>query len=206
MSREELLKDLDYVRSMAEAGREAPLVGGRILALWGGLTAAALAAQWASLTERIAPPLGSDLWIWVAQFVVGGAGMFLILRTMGETPGVSAANNRVAAAVWSTFPITFLPVLAAVVCAQLFFDAPGYTANLIAAIALILYGMAHLTVAAFMRRRDGRIAGLISIAFGAGAMAMYTTFDAMLVSAAGLVFGAFIPGLLQWMREPKATV
>ena len=36
-SKEELVSELAYVRTLAEEGRDAPLIGGRYYVIWGGL-------------------------------------------------------------------------------------------------------------------------------------------------------------------------
>ena len=47
MTREEMLADLAYARTLAEEGRHAPLLGGPYLLFWGALNAVAFAAQFA---------------------------------------------------------------------------------------------------------------------------------------------------------------
>jgi hypothetical protein len=47
MTRDEMLADLAYARTLAEEGRHAPLLGGAYLVFWGLLNAAAFAAQFA---------------------------------------------------------------------------------------------------------------------------------------------------------------
>lgn len=207
MTRDDLLQDIAYVRSLAEAGQEAPLLGGRMLAFWGGLTAIALATQWALLVGLAPlPPLVGAWGVWIAYGLVGGGAMPFLLRELEAAPGVSAMNNRVSEAVWLMAPLGLGAVFAGLLGATALVDAPSFVWNVLPAAGLILYGVAHLTTAAFMKGRDGRWAGMISLAAGAATLALMTRSEANLVAACGFLFGAFIPGLLQMRREPASVV
>lgn len=206
MTRDTLMEDLEFVRSMAEAGQEAPLVGGRFLAMWGGLTAAALIGQWAYISGHWTPPVLGPWFVWTVFGVLGGVGMLLLMRAVATAPGASAANNRVAGAVWMSTGAGLCAVFLGLLVGQIALGLPVWIWNVMPAAALMLYGVAHLTTAAFMRSGAGRIAGVLALVFGAGVLALVNSVDAMLVAAIGLIASAFIPGLIQIAREPKTTV
>ena len=50
MSPQSLADDLAYIHDLAEAGQRAPLLGGRFLAWWGGLTMLAYIGQYLIVT------------------------------------------------------------------------------------------------------------------------------------------------------------
>jgi hypothetical protein len=53
MTRDEMLADLAYARTLAEEGRQAPLVGGAYLIFFGVLIALCYLIQWAALTGAL---------------------------------------------------------------------------------------------------------------------------------------------------------
>jgi hypothetical protein len=61
MTREEMLADLAYARTLAEEGRHAPLLGGAYLLFWGLLNAAAFAAQYAILEGALPHLAGASV-------------------------------------------------------------------------------------------------------------------------------------------------
>ncbi len=51
MTRDEMLADLAYARTLAEEGRNAPLLGGAYLLFWGALNSIAFFAHWAVIED-----------------------------------------------------------------------------------------------------------------------------------------------------------
>lgn len=205
MTRTELLQDLDFVRTIAEEGRNAPLIGGRFLVFWGVWIAAVLVAHWAIVTGRT--PFGAHmLWVlWMGQGVIAGVVQALLMRSVRETPGGSAVNNRVAKAVWMSLIAAMLTIWIGVAGAVLVGGAPWLLFNILPACALMLYGVAHFVTAHFSNG-DGRWASVGAFIFAAACMATVAHVETYLIAAAGALCVGFAPGLVQLMREPKATV
>ncbi|HEX8525760.1 MAG TPA: hypothetical protein VF689_02150 [Allosphingosinicella sp.] len=94
--------DLARLRAIAEQGRNAPLLGGWHLILWGGALALALLINWAVLEGLLDWPhyalaiswFGIVLAAWAASAVVG--------RRQADEPGAHSVGNRVERASWIT--------------------------------------------------------------------------------------------------------
>ncbi|MBW4331157.1 hypothetical protein KY084_09770 [Stakelama sp. CBK3Z-3] len=106
---EEMMRDLARLRELAEEGRRLPLLGGRILILWGAVIAAAALLQGAVLAGWLDWPPISFALIW---FGLTGAAALLSRRFVGRGRGAGYdLANRIERAVWRTGG-TFLGTLA----------------------------------------------------------------------------------------------
>jgi hypothetical protein len=205
MAKSALEQDLDFVRTLAEEGRRAPLVGGRFLVFWSGWIALVLVAHWAIVTGRA--PVGREaLWLmWIGHSVIAGFVHALLVATMKNKSGVSAANNRVASAVWMSLVAAMMVGWIGIAAAIFFNGAPIVLINALPALALMLYGVAHM-VTASVSGGDGKIAAVIAFAFSLACFAMIAHDTLYLIAAAGAFAAGFVPGVLQLLREPSTTV
>jgi len=205
MERTKLVEDLEFVRTMAEEGRAAPLVGGRLLALWGFLFTLTLLVHWAVVTNTL--NIGAEylIWLWLGMSAFGGLATALIDRQLREAPGISAANNRAAGAVWGALPFGLFALFAGAFAGIAWFDAPLVIWNVLPATALALYGVAHLSTGFFHRDWLSLAAGAAALISAAACLALVQHSAAYLAAAAGATFSALIPGLIQWANEPKLT-
>jgi hypothetical protein len=206
MSRHDIQQDIDYVRTLAEEGRQAPMVGGRIMVFWGTLASLTLIAHWAIVQGLVPVPLSALLWIWVGMSVVGGLATLALGASLNRAPGASAANNRAASAIWSAMGVAMLAVFLGVLTAVMGLGAPLVVWNVLPGAALALYGMAYLS-AAFLHRDGLQIfAGVAALMAAAGTLALLQSRDAYLVAALGVTVSTLLPGLIYLAREPKLTV
>ncbi|HIK63551.1 MAG TPA: hypothetical protein EYG02_00805, partial [Henriciella marina] len=72
--------DLAYVRSLAEAGANAPLLGGRFLVWWGGLVTAAYIGHYLIITGMLGVGLDALGIMWTGFIVLGLGGYFLLAK------------------------------------------------------------------------------------------------------------------------------
>lgn len=206
MSPRQIAEDLDYVRTLAEAGRAAPPVGGRFMVLWGLLVPAVMATHWAIVTGRLDIPPQALLWMWIGMGVGGGLVSGLIGRAVDKAPGASAANNRMSSAVWGAMPLALTASFVGIFSAIQFLDAPLLLWNIIPGIALTLYGASYLAVSFFQKSGLGVFSGVASLITAAACFALLERADIYLIAAVGIVVSTLIPGLIAWAREPKLTV
>jgi hypothetical protein len=95
-------EDLSRLRAIAEEGRNAPLLGGWHMILWGVAIALALLINWAVIV-RILPWPGQAIAIsWFAIVLVAWGGSVLLGRSQSARRGASTVGNRVERAVWVT--------------------------------------------------------------------------------------------------------
>ena len=196
-----LSEDVNYIRTLAEEGRNAPQIGGRILAWWSGLTAIAYTIQWAALSDRL--PAFNLNYMWLGYIALGLAGMALLQRGLSTKPGARALPNRVSRAVWMSAGIGIGAYVVGVVAA-VNLGAALIVFNTIAPAVLAIYGVALLTVASLANDQLSRIAGICALVFAAAAMALVTSAESYLVAAIGILLSATAPAIVQIAREPTA--
>lgn len=201
-----LSSDLAYVRDLAEAGQNAPLLGGRFLVMWGGLVSLAYAGHFliATGTFGLAP---SALWmLWVAMGIIGGAGQFLLVSALRGKPGGASTGNRVQSVLWSTAGI-FLFVYFVGLMARVLFTGEGIEGFYWSVpMVLGLYGIGQFLTGAMTGSSALKFAGIAAFAGVLAATFLTGTEYIWLVGAGSAFTAVFIPGLLMMRAEPSETV
>lgn len=206
MTREELLSDVAYARTLAEEGRQTPLIGGSYLVLFGVLLAITYSLHWAIYTGiwAILPPDMVGI-IWAGFGVAAWLGSAFLGRRVRGKPGVASVGNRVDRQVWLGVVITILTVTAASVLRMALTgdaDAP----NAIMASGFGLYGLALYVISAMSSERW--LQAFAALAWLASA-AMWVFIDTpaiYLLAAGAAIVVLLIPGVIQMRREPSALV
>lgn len=92
--------DLAYLREMAEAGAKAPLLGGRFMVWWGGLTGLVAFVHWLIITGTL--DFGAQaLWpLWLGYMVLGSVGSAVLGWSLRNKPGTGSMGNRVQQVLW----------------------------------------------------------------------------------------------------------
>ncbi|HRK65610.1 MAG TPA: hypothetical protein PLN53_14540 [Terricaulis sp.] len=205
MTREEMLADLAYARTLAEEGRHAPLIGGRYLVLFGALLCVAYLAHWALTTGVIAAPPWALGALWALFGVCAGIGCTIVYQRVRGLPGATALGNRIDRAVWNaaTFAI-FATVAGCLVSGALQRD-PGQ-ADVIMAVVFSIYGMALLTTAIIAEK-----AWLKWFAWAAFAVSLLLWLImqeqwAYLAASAAALSVLVTPGIIMIRAEPSTTI
>lgn len=203
MSRSDLLQDLDYVRTLAEEGRTAPLIGGAHLVALGGLTALAYVGHWA--IGAFGAPTFSYPALWVGYGVAMAIAGGILEKRADAKPGASAIGNRADRAVWTASTIALIAwVVGCVLNAQLRGDMA--LVDWIAPGAFMAYGMALMTTSLIAKDAVLRVAGVLAMLIGAGLIVLVGQPVLYLAAAAGVVICTVAPGVIQMAREPKTMV
>ena len=203
MNRNEALEDLAYVRTLAEAGHFAPLLGGGHLAAFGSLTALAYLGHYAVLTAPAPPHMFAVVW---AAYSVAMAGAALVLaRRIRGKPGQGAVGNRVERTVWFSAGFAIFAVSLGA-GGRAIATHNGAAMDLLAPTVFAAYATGLMTT--------GRIVGdrlLIAaavIAYGVAMLAVLLLFtpELYLLVAGGAFVTLAAPGLVLMRREPSEIV
>jgi len=206
MTKSEILDDLDYVKTLAEEGKNAPLLGGRFGLWWGIMFCTALFAHWASL-KGIGPlPIEMIGFVWVAFGIIGSIGSAVLGRSLAGKPGIASVNNRVAEALW-----TGNAILLFIYSASAFLSAAlgkvGFTVmDTIIPIAFGLYALTAYVLARISRDKSQIIPGIIALAFVPISLLLQGTPKLYLAAILGTILTSVIPSIAEMRREPKVVV
>jgi hypothetical protein len=203
VTREELLSDLAYARTLAEEGRQAPLIGGAFLVLFGVLLAIAYAVHWALLTGQI--PMLFAGWNWLAFGVCAFAGSMLLRGRVKQMPGASAIGNRAERTVWRGVSIAILVVVIGAIVQASLTGQVGVT-NAIMAAGFGLYGVALYATAVIGGHRWLAPFAYLAWLISGVLWAFMNEPWAYLLAAAGSVLVLLIPGIISMRGEPSKVV
>ncbi|MGY6628458.1 MAG: hypothetical protein ACXIVL_08060 [Oceanicaulis sp.] len=196
--------DLAYLSALARSGEDAPLLGGRFLVWWAGLTSLVILTHWA-IVMGYAPFGAEALWpLWIGYIVIASVGSVLLGATIRNKPGLGAAANRTESAVWQSagagIGVIFLGVAAGVQSGML----PTVFFNVLLPVALSAYGVAWMTVAR-VSRQSGLYTPAVLAFFGAGAgIAFAAGHWVYPITALALLGSSVMPGLVLLRREPRS--
>ena len=205
-----MASELAYVRSLAEEGRDAPLVGGVHYVLWGGLMGAASLCAFLILTG-VAPIRGVPVSApWIVAGLIGWCASLLMRRVTGPKPGALTMGNRTAQAVWfavGIFVTAFWVGLMIVHDDFTQYGVPRYFLfSLMFPVSFGVYGVAFYATATAARLSWLKGFALLSWGFSVAALFLMTSNYQFLLGAAGCFLCAGLPGLLLMRQEPKVIV
>jgi hypothetical protein len=203
VTREEMLQDLAYARTLAEEGRHAPLIGGGYLVLFGVLLAIAYSAQWAVLASFI--PNIAIGFIWMSFGLLAFIGCFILGMRVRTLPGGASMANRADRSVWQGVAIGIICVVAGTIIRGVVTDdmtAP----NAIMAAGFGMYGIALFTAGSVSSQKWLQTFAWIAWAVSAGLWYFLNDAWAYLLAAAAAVVVLIIPGVMLLRREPSTTV
>lgn len=203
MTREEMLSDLSYARTLAEEGRQAPLIGGSYLVLFGVLLAVAYVAQWAMLSGQL--PLSAAGWIWLSFGLLAFIGSFALRARVRRLPGASSIGNRADRAVWRGVSIAILVVVVGAI-AQANVNGSFGATNMIMGAGFGLYGVALYVSAQIGGHRWLASFAYLSWLISGVLWAFMNEPWAYLVAAAGSVLVLLVPGVVSMRAEPSNVV
>ena len=207
MTQTTLGDDLAYVRDMAEAGRTAPLLGGRFLAWWGALASLAYAGQYAIATGLV--DFGSTAygWLWAGFGIIGTAGYLWLVKTMSSAkPGAASAGNRAEANVWMAGGLVLFIYF--ITLAVKSFATGQADIGFLYSLPLVfaVYAVALLTSGAMGKNPTLRNAGFAAMALVAISSWFTGTNNVWLIASIGVFLTVFVPGIILMRQEPSDIV
>lgn len=206
MTREELLDDLAYARTLAEEGRHAPLLGGGYLVLFGALNLCASTAQWALLTGRLPLLDGAAFaFLWTSYSLLAGIGIAALRLRGRDKPGLTTIGVRAERAVWTGTALALSAVALGSIARMLLnqdTDAP----NAIFGAAFALYGAALYATSKLSQQSWMKNFAWTSIAVAAALCVFANEAWAYLIAAMGSALVLLWPGLILMRHEPSTIV
>ena len=206
MTREEMMQDLAYARTLAEEGRHAPLLGGAYLMFWGVLNAMAFTAHWAVLTGRL-PHMDGAIFaiVWGGYGLAAAVGSYLLRQRVRAKPGLTTIGARAERAIWGGAAIALFAIAFGSLARMILSDDPTAPNAIFGAAFAIygaaLFGVATLSEQGWMRRFAWLSAGV------ALTLCLFANDDwAYLYAAIGSLLVLAWPGAILLKHEPSAIV
>ena len=199
--------DLAYVRSLAEAGADAPLLGGRFLVWWGGLVTAAYLGHYLIGSGMLGVSMEALGIMWAGFIVIGLSGYFLLAKAFPhDKPGQSSEGNRVSATVWMAAGFVLGSFFFGVTVKSFLNGAAssGFTWSI--PLVLGVYGIAQLVSGEIAKVGWLKLAGYVAIAFVGLTILIIDTAELYLAAAFAAACSVLIPGLLMLRDEPSGVV
>ncbi|KAF0175925.1 MAG: hypothetical protein IV086_01425 [Hyphomonadaceae bacterium] len=206
MSPREIAEDLDYVRTLAEEGRQAPLLGGSFLMFWGLLNAIAWALQWGLVNKLLTPNPGWHFAaLWISYGVAAGIGSSMLGARVRALPGRSSLGNRVEGAVWAGAGIGTGAVVVGAI-GHMMLGGGSTAPDVIVPAAYALYGCALMVTSIVSKEKWlGWFAGA-SFAAAAILGLFLSEHWFYLAGAVGSLTTLLTPGIVLLRKEPSTTV
>jgi hypothetical protein len=206
MTQDDMRADLDYLKTLAEGGAQAPSVGGRFALWWGGLGGLVLLIHWAIITERLGLGYGALTPLWIGFLIVGGLGSAVLGRSIRGKPGLGSPGNRLSDAVWPAMGLStsvfFFAVMGAVFTGQL--DQVFF--NLMLPVALLGYAIGWMSTAFMVRSWAYALPAAAALTGMAACLFALTDPAIYLIAALTVIASAAVPGAIQMLREPRTVV
>ncbi len=207
---DDLAGEIAYVKTLAEEGRNAPLVGGIFYVVWGTVIALAAALTYFAATGVLSLPFVGGLWFWIAAFVIGWSASFMLDRRMGQKPGSMTIGNKTASAAWFAVGMFISLFWIAAILFRGHFNAVGLPSGMVFGlmfpIAFGLYGIAFYVTAVAARLDWMRGFALAAWIFSVAALYFVSDARQLLIGAAGSMICALLPGVILMRREPSSIV
>lgn len=180
-----LRDDIAFLRGLAEAGRDRPMMGGSILAATGLIYGGASLAVWLGQTENALRPLGVSI-IWLGALALQVIVLVVLLRRM---PRTGAGGQATAGMAWSYLGAAILMMGVSVTIVGYRLALPNLML-VFPSVLMALYG-AGWFIAAFATRQ----AWLKIVGYAAFAMSLVNAWfvDGPVI---WLVYGVSLLGLL----------
>ncbi len=200
------LDDLSYIKTLAEEGRHAPLIGGRIGLMWGVLLTVTLFIHGMTAYGFTGFSMNYIGIFWLAFAVTGGILTGVLKRTLKDKPGKSTVNNRIDEAVWTASAMVVFTVAISIALSVAKNGHPYWLFDIIMAFAFGTYAVNYYVVAKITKQNTLMIPSAIALALCALMIIMLGSPMVYFIAAIGVVFTVIFPALSNMKREPKDVI
>jgi hypothetical protein len=206
----DLAGEIAYVRTLAEEGRNAPLVGGVLYVIWGGVIGFAATLTYLEVAGLIALPFVGGLPFWVGAIAIGWGASFLFGPRAFRKPGALTIGNKTASAAWFAIGVFMSLFWIAAMAFRDHFKVAGmepqFIFGLMFPIAFGLYGVAFYATAVAARLDWMRGFAIAAWIFSVAALYFIGDAKQLLLGAVGSLVCAVLPGFILMRREPSDVV
>ena len=201
-----LHEDIAYVRDLAEAGQQAPLLGGRFLAFWGALTTMAYFLHYSIAADLFGWPDIANAWLWGGFIVIFVIAQSLLVYTIRNKPGGNSAGNRAEATVWMAGGFALFAYFGTLIAKSFATGtpAPGFETSL--PLVFAIYGTGLITSGVMANTKALTYAGAGAFAMIAAAIWFEGSTEIWAVASLGMFLTVLLPGLVLIRNEPKSVV
>lgn len=206
MTRDEMLADLAYARTLAEEGRHAPLLGGSYIMFWGVLNAIAFAGQFGIL-QGLLPLAGGAAFavLWVSYGLVAALGMIWLRMRTRSKPGLTTIGARAERAMWGGAAIAVMAVVIGSI-ARMTMTGDHTAPDAILGAAFALYGAALFGTASLSEQTWLRGFGWLAVGVAANVAMFAGQSWVYVIASIGSLLALAWPGIMLLRREPAAVV
>jgi hypothetical protein len=205
MSHNDLAEDVSYLRTLAEQGQRAPLVGGGFLVLFGALLCVTYALHWALLTGAIGSGPGWQLGLlWASFGVAAGLGGVLVSSRLRRKPGAASMLNRIDRAVWRAAALAIMATVLGNIFAMAI-NGDTHAPNAIMAAGFGSYAIAMLTTAAIAEKPWLGAFGALALLVSTMLWIVRDAPWAYLAAAAASAIVLLAPGIVLVRNEPSSV-
>lgn len=203
MTEADVLHDISYLKSVAEEGRNAPLLGGRIGLMWTGLLVPALMLH--GLTAMGKGPLTIDSIgaMWMAYGVIGGVLSLVMVRTLKGQPGESSIANKVESLMWPVTAMLIFGYAIAIAFGHTVLDLPPI---MFSGIMPLAFALSAVNLALLSRLTGQSYFTLCSVLAGVSMIActlLLNRPELYFAAAGGVLLTGVLPNLLQIRTERR---
>ncbi|MEL7109259.1 MAG: hypothetical protein AAGJ68_10705 [Pseudomonadota bacterium] len=206
MNQTTLQDDLAYVRDLAEAGEQAPLLGGRFLTFWGALTTIAYFLHYSIAANLFGWPEIAYGWVWGTFIVAGVIMQGLLIYTIRNKPGSNSVGNRSEATVWMAGGFALFAYFGTLIVKSIVVggSVPGFEASL--PLVFAIYGTGLITSGIMANTKILTLAGYGALAMVAIAIWFQDATFSWAIASLGAFLTVFVPGLVMMQQEPKNVI
>lgn len=206
MTKADILNDLDYVKTLAEEGRNAPLLGGRIGLMWGLLLAITFTGHWFIASGAAGLHQKWLMFLWIGFGVIGGLGSAVLGRSIAGKAGLTTTGNRAERIIWSSFGLAMLICFAGIFVNVILNKGTVLSFDLMLVLGWAGQGLAYLSVARLSGDTQLKIPAIMAFCTAFAVLIFYGGTTIYLISAVSALITVVLPGLAQMRREPSDVV
>ncbi|MBL1431190.1 MAG: hypothetical protein COA60_006760 [Robiginitomaculum sp.] len=196
MSTEKMQEDINWIKQMAEEGRDAPLSGSSIGVWWAILTSLMMLLHWATLSGYMPFAIQYIGLGWLSYAVLGFIGTIVLGKKIQRKGGARSINDRVLSATWAMFGAGISTFSIGVVIAVFVTEIPYWLFNVIMPVSFIGYGIANGITAVLSKNKISTLSAIASFVLALIMMTMLNNVNLYLIAAIGVLVVILPPSLL----------
>lgn len=203
MTKNEVLDDIAYARTIAEQGAKTPLLGGSISLMWGLMVVVTLTLHGLTLIEKLPLPPQHVGLLWMIYGLLGTAGSIYLGRKIDNQPGAKSHVNQVGEALAYSMGIMMVAYAITTVFMVVGKGMPVFLYNTIIVFAFALTTINLAVLARLTQQQYMKAAAVLS---GAATVMSYILVQSPYVyffAALSIVFVQIIPSIIGLRNEPK---